>query len=563
MVDQDKRTLEDGRWRDKYVALSEKYERQQKSDADYRNALERALVRISLAADGQDLTLDKHLENLRELLRKEHPSKSSIVDNLHQIENMLLKLEQQKKQLEDVGLISFTKLAEQLSLLEVSRENKNALKRHIKALKSESARFNGYPELLQAYAKIQGSVLTEYMNTAAQSQDSAAHKRGLVSRIFSSKPQGLPEQDAALQLAQKVDPDDCAGVQEAGLQEIRVLMSDLLEHLPLGIEDRQQADQLKNRLAVQISTEELALLLNEATDLVIAVLKKNQIDFEGFLLSIDQQLREINDLLGSGQQSQDDWKRSTKQLDDLVRGRVGSISQDVENATDLGLLKQSVTTHVNSLAESMDDFVEAEGKRELQLNRELETLQHQLKTMEDESRIIKKSLRKETLRAMTDALTGLPNRAALDEKINTEWQRFLRYKRPTVIALLDIDLFKQINDTYGHLVGDRVLQGIASYLKRTVCSTDFVARYGGEEFMLIMPETSTEEAFITLNKIREEVPSILFSAIGAEKPVTVSIGLASFKLGTALNQQIEAADDALYAAKEGGRNQVVVANLAG
>ncbi len=563
MVDQEKRTLEDSRWRDKYLALSDKYEHQQKSDADYRNTLERALVRISLAADGQDLTLDKHLENLRKLLRKEHPGKSSIVDNLHQIENMLLKLEQQKKQLEGVGLISFTKLAEQLSLLEASRENKNALKRHIKVLKSEGARFNGYPELLQAYAKIQGSVLTEHMKTAAQPQGSAVHKRGLVSRIFSSKPQGLPEHETALKLPQKADPDDGAGVQEADLQEITALLSGLLEQLPLGVDERQQADQLKDRLAEQISTDELALLLNETTDLVIAVLEKSQSDFEGFLLSIDQQLRGVNDLLGSGQQSQDDWKRSTKQLDDLVRGRVGSIAQDVESATDLGLLKQSVTAHVNSLAESMDDFVETEGKRELQLNRELETLQHQLKAMEDESRIIKKSLQKETLRAMTDTLTGLPNRAALDERINTEWQRFLRYERPTVIALLDIDFFKQVNDTYGHLVGDRVLQGIARHLKRTVRATDFVARYGGEEFMLVMPETSTEEAFIALNKIREEVSSISFSAIGADKPVTVSVGLARFKLGTALKQQIEAADDALYAAKEGGRNRVVAANPAG
>lgn len=626
MVDKEKQTLDANRWRDKYFTLSDEWENQKKSHEHYLNILERALVRVSLAADGQDAALDKHLEHLRKMLRKGQPDRSSIADNLRHIENTLLRLDKQREQEGNLGLESFTQLAEQLSQLKVSRENQKALEHHLKVLKSEGERLNAYPELLRKYASIQNSVLTEHVQTiAAQAQKNNAPQGGLLSRIFGGKPQTstvaskprvdknpptnkepsagkepsankepsadkpsskvqVPAEDVAIPRGKKADPqsdsashtssptpagqaasreqtdpDQDTDALQVDLQEMVTLLSELLEQLPLSLSERQQAEQLRDRLAKQISARELNPLINETADLIITVLEKNQVDFEQFLLSLDQQLLEISNFLNGGRHGQDERIKAARQLDDAVRDQVGSISREVESATDISSLKQSVTAHLDSLAASMDDFVQADEQRERQFNEQLQTLQQRLDAMENESRIIKQSLKKETLRAMTDILTGLPNRAALDERLEMEWQRFLRYKHPVAIALLDIDFFKQVNDIHGHLVGDRMLQRIAKHLKQAIRSTDFVARYGCEEFMLIMPETSTEEASVALNKLREEVSRISFSAVDADKSITVSIGLTTLKLGKTLEQQIEAADRALYAAKDNGRNQLAVA----
>ncbi|EXJ13963.1 diguanylate cyclase domain-containing protein [Imhoffiella purpurea] len=164
--------------------------------------------------------------------------------------------------------------------------------------------------------------------------------------------------------------------------------------------------------------------------------------------------------------------------------------------------------------------------------------------------------------AVTDALTGLPNRRRLEEALGAEWRQALRTDAPIAIAMIDIDEFKQYNDHYGHPKGDACLQMIATVMQKNIRESDVLARYGGEEFALVMPDTDISVARQIAARIRTEVAALAEPHAKARHGiVTVSLGLAS-EVPTArvsAEQLLKAADEALYEAKRAGRNRVVTA----
>ncbi len=162
--------------------------------------------------------------------------------------------------------------------------------------------------------------------------------------------------------------------------------------------------------------------------------------------------------------------------------------------------------------------------------------------------------------ATTDRLTAVANRPALLSTLFSEVERAARYERPLAVGFVDVDLFKGVNDTYGHHAGDLVLRGIAGVLRANVRATDTVGRYGGEEFMLILPETDVEDAATLAEKLRQLVVAARFDVDGQlQLNVTVSIGVAG---GTGRTLRVEDlvrdADAAMYSAKSLGRNQVYI-----
>ncbi|MCU0308391.1 MAG: diguanylate cyclase [Thermoleophilia bacterium] len=156
-------------------------------------------------------------------------------------------------------------------------------------------------------------------------------------------------------------------------------------------------------------------------------------------------------------------------------------------------------------------------------------------------------------RATTDALTGLPNRRAFDERLEAEVARAGRYGRALSLALLDLDRFKAVNDRFGHLGGDAVLRGAAAILAARARVGEVVARFGGEEFAWILPEADLAAAFAAAERARAAVAAAEVPPAGR---VTISAGVASLVPGRSAADLLAAADAALYAAKEGGRDQV-------
>ena len=164
--------------------------------------------------------------------------------------------------------------------------------------------------------------------------------------------------------------------------------------------------------------------------------------------------------------------------------------------------------------------------------------------------------------ATRDELTGLINRRAMLDLMALEHRRSLRSGRPMLLAQLDIDHFKPINDQHGHATGDRALQAFAGTVRACVRDTDFPARWGGEEFVLMLTDTSADHARELLERIRQAVQALEIAHSAGSLQLTVSIGLAQHLPGDTVEHTLERADQALYRAKALGRNRVVVAPAA-
>lgn len=160
--------------------------------------------------------------------------------------------------------------------------------------------------------------------------------------------------------------------------------------------------------------------------------------------------------------------------------------------------------------------------------------------------------------SVTDSLTGLHNHKHLIERLASEVTRAERYEHPFTVLMIDIDNFKNYNDTYGHQAGDDVLRKIAFIFKDSVRASDYVARYGGEEFMILFPETRIDEALIGAERIRKRLEKELFGNGKTRASITISVGIASYpEHGGDHETLVRNADTALYQAKKAGRNRVV------
>ncbi len=165
--------------------------------------------------------------------------------------------------------------------------------------------------------------------------------------------------------------------------------------------------------------------------------------------------------------------------------------------------------------------------------------------------------------AIRDGLTGLYNHGYLLDALAGEVARAVRYDRHLSVIFLDVDHFKQFNDQFGHQRGDMVLRQVSQILKDEIRKTDIAARYGGEEFVLVLPETSKQDAFVVAEKVRKAVQESIANDVADEGPttVTISAGVASYmEDGTDATELIAKADAAVYTAKNDGRNAVRLAS---
>jgi diguanylate cyclase (GGDEF)-like protein len=165
--------------------------------------------------------------------------------------------------------------------------------------------------------------------------------------------------------------------------------------------------------------------------------------------------------------------------------------------------------------------------------------------------------------ATLDALTGLWNRRVFSDRLDDECARHARYGGTLCLLMLDLDVFKAVNDQHGHISGDAVLVAVADLLRRTLRATDLPCRYGGDEFAVVLPQTAKTEAFAVAEKVRRAVSDLVVEVAPGGAPrrleVRVSIGVAASRPGTEPLELLEAADRALYQAKEMGRDQVRLA----
>lgn len=227
---------------------------------------------------------------------------------------------------------------------------------------------------------------------------------------------------------------------------------------------------------------------------------------------------------------------------------------------DVGAHTSQMEAISNQLTKQSDGKLQDQGvvdavTKILAANQQLE---QRLQTAESKLQLQAEQIRVHATNALTDALTGLCNRRAFDAELTRRTAEFQRYGKTFCLLMLDIDHFKQFNDTHGHLAGDEVLRLVGATLKATVRTPDFVARYGGEEFAIIMPQTSLTEAQRGGERVRLAIEQAQCVFEDKTLRVTASIGLTQVAVGQSVPTLIHCADEALYRAKQAGRNQVQV-----
>jgi len=532
------------RWRDKYLDLLDSHEKLKNTSEQQHDQMRRGLVMVSLLAEGQAAGVDKSLNDLRDALK---PGASGMNRVMDELERAVKRFEEQNTAQAEVLLGQLADTAEKLSHCPLPRPLLKRIKEIRKNASNELLSWSGYINQLQSWIQILGEIAT--LEGFEEQRSSKWWQRWF-------KPN---DQEAA----EDLPPDSDAGEghdTEPGFshiaQEVSETLLNLLSQLVIPERLSHTVLNLQNRLQEGLNWYELVPLLEDTTDFLLECLGNSQTELEQFLQSLDQRLQAIQILVSEASQGQMERKRARLDLDSMVRDQIADIRSVVTGSGDLGELGVSVRDHLTMIVQAMEKYQKEEEEREERLAAKLEMLQARLSEMEQEVSESRVAIEEQRRRATHDNLTGLPNRDAYQARLAEELLRRNRYGGSLALVIGDVDHFKRINDNYGHLAGDKVLQLIARSLRKNLRDVDFIARYGGEEFVILMPETSSADAMVVAEKLRAKIEGSPFNFKKERVPITMSFGVSEFHALESPDAVFDRADKALYQAKNEGRNRI-------
>ena len=231
--------------------------------------------------------------------------------------------------------------------------------------------------------------------------------------------------------------------------------------------------------------------------------------------------------------------------------KIGGFSERIRHAGDIGELNEVLDEVLRETRHAQAEAL-ASRDRMLEAHREVQEAESRIKALEAQLQHMSELVRE-------DQLTGTLNRRGLDDVYERESARSDRRNTPLCVALLDLDNFKRLNDTYGHLAGDNALRHLAKVVKATLRSMDVIARFGGEEFMILLPETPIEAAVQTMVRLQRELTRHFFLHDNEKLLITFSAGVALRLPNEEQAALLARVDRAMYQAKQSGKNRVVVA----
>ncbi|MDL2177040.1 GGDEF domain-containing protein [Stutzerimonas sp. FeSN7] len=339
-------------------------------------------------------------------------------------------------------------------------------------------------------------------------------------------------------------------------ERVEATLSSLLDSLHLSEQHQPQLQTLRARIQQGLNWYELVPVLDDLAMLMIAFSDQGQRDFENYLQTLNERLTAMQENLLAAHQGHVEGRDAAQALDAELREQVGGLQHSMREATDLNSLKRVVEARLDGLLDTVDNYRRQRSEQEQKLGERLQQLVSRVGSLEQAARGLRGHLEEQRQKALQDPLTGLPNRAAWNERLDLEFARWQRYGGDLLLAVLDVDHFKRVNDGYGHLAGDRVLKIIGTELQKRLRKTDFIARFGGEEFVVLLPNTPYEAGRQLMETLRESIGSCPFHFKGERVAITLSAGLTAFVIGDTAERAFERADRALYRAKDSGRNRV-------
>ncbi len=607
MSDENEQALQ---WKRKYFSALEDLEKQEQSAADNDAILRRSLSRLSLALDGFDERLDKELNRLRDDIRSGRKSL-----HIGQItESISEAAQQQTKQFQARPKNShlLLKLLKKTPLPSPLNKQKKSLIHELTDTHADE-HINAHLEAVtllfraaQSLGEKEGATVVQASAGDMKPEKNSSSGNGLFGRLFNKSDTSLevPDISTALvnsSLSQLLDevtlPHPVATQvgelnQQLGelkseeaisqvISQLAALLSSkdlptdnretsvepvamandvllqLLERITLCEPYSQELTKLRLEVTKQLSMQEIKDCLEKLANLISraqALNKDDKQELEGFLKQITETLVEIDEQIRGNQQHQQQAKQGTHQLDSAVQEHVEEMQASILQVHGFGELKQSIQTRLTTIRKQVRSYREETDERHHLMEQAMTSLVNKVAKVESESHKLRDNLKQQRDRAMHDPLTGIHNRLAYDEFLAHEYSRWQRRRHDITMIIWDIDLFKNVNDTFGHQAGDKALKVVAQILRGHLRGSDYLARFGGEEFVSLLPETDINGALAVANLLREKIAHSEFHYKDDRVSLTISCGIAQFHEGDDPDLVFQRADAALYQAKEQGRN---------
>jgi len=570
------------KWKQKYLDTLDQYERFEKRAANLQQLLGKAAAKLCIAAQGQDDELDLRLHQLRDQLRDDINA-GLVEQKLTGLEQRMMTFDQERQARQQRSLEALIQLNQQLRALPLPKEIDKALKTMEKPMRNphgnppveqwlsqlaqlQQQAFDGIASPAAAKTSFWQKLLGARDAADATPEKNAGQSRDSEPQVSTAVAAEAPASTHTTVTANgeitAPGPLPDSGLAGAGHIDFAAIHSEaarqlleLMNHIEPPESVASQAEALRVRLQKGLNAYELISALEESNVIVLAALDRDQRDFETFLKSLDDRLTAVQGFLQVSQEERKATLDESRKLDQAVRDKVSSLHSDVESADDLEALKSRVRSNLEHIVLSLDSFRDFQQHQEAPLAEQLAALVARVATMEDESRLARDSLEAQKARLLRDTLTELPNREAYNQRLEQEFARWQRYQRALSFVVCDVDFFKKVNDTYGHLAGDKVLRVIGKTLAKRLRKTDFIARFGGEEFVLLLPETDAPAALKTVETLREAIAQCPFHFKDQRVGVTMSFGVTEMREGDTPERAFERADQALYLAKNNGRNR--------
>lgn len=383
----------------------------------------------------------------------------------------------------------------------------------------------------------------------------------------------LPHFEKAIELYQKAfenftqqstpslnseDPNENLRISERLHLLLMEELRELIGQLAFADKKDKQLSEIKTQLAKGIDHESLmecCLVIIRAIIKDVVIERKHA---EKFVTGLHNSLASVSTSVGKSiLDAQGQFEKKFETNTELRQQLVG-MEDAVDSASDISMLKEKASDYLKKMATTLETREQADKNEQVVLMELLNEMKDQLGTLEKETSDYKHRLIEQKYHSHHDPLTQVPNRTAYNERVSLEFRRWKRHGNHLCLAVIDVDHFKNINDSYGHAAGDKTLQVIAQNISRCLRSTDFIARWGGEEFVVLLPQTSPEELAKPLESIRNQIEKIPFKFKDKKVTITVSVGASSFDSDDTIEAVFERADTALYQAKNTGRNRCLI-----
>lgn len=341
-------------------------------------------------------------------------------------------------------------------------------------------------------------------------------------------------------------------------QQITNELRELISQLNTSAKEDKELKQVREHLARGLDHQQLLECCLVIIRTILREVIQERKHAERFVSTLHSSLDKVSQSVShSIRESESSFQLKTDNTAQLKQ-QVLDIEVAIEEAENLKLLRKQANEYLTKMAATIEFRERNDQDEQRLLMKLLNDMKDQLTHLEQETSDYKQRLLQQKYRSHHDELTQIPNRSAYNDRVELEYRRWRRYGSDLSLALVDIDHFKNINDSYGHAAGDKTLQVIAQQMSKCLRSTDFLARWGGEEFILLLPQTSAAELSAPLEKLRLQIARIPFRFKQQSVKITVSVGAATFREGDDVHRVFERADKALYVAKSEGRNRCVI-----